>query len=57
MDSRILTQLPHVRSAVMIDLIVEHAPQHLTANIHFSIANQEAQNTYFVSNEMKDDSF
>lgn len=60
MGSSVLTQpslnLPTCRPAVMIDLIIEYTSQHLTANIHFLIANQEAQITYFVSNEMKDDS-
>lgn len=36
----------------MIDLIIEYVSQHLTTNTHFPIANQEAQITYFVSNEM-----
>jgi len=39
----------------MTDLIIEHASQHLTANIHFLFANQESQIMYFVSNETKDD--
>lgn len=39
----------------MIDLTTEYASQHLTANIHFLIANQKAQFMYFVPNKMKDD--
>lgn len=40
----------------MFDLIIELASQHLTANTHLLIANQDAQITYFVSNKMKDNS-